>query len=88
MAETYCGRRKRARRILAVEPDFANTRLRCFRHGGDAPEADTYRRGLSPGTLDRLRQEDGFTGYVVQGTRFDIGLPDAYRQTVADFRNA
>lgn len=38
--------------------------------------------------LDRLRQEDGFAGYVVQGRRFDIGLPEAYRQTVIDFRNA
>lgn len=38
--------------------------------------------------LDRLRKEHGFTGYVVQGRRFDIGLPEAYRETVIDFRNA
>ncbi|MCE9616300.1 MAG: GHMP kinase [Lentisphaerae bacterium] len=38
--------------------------------------------------LDRLRQEDGFLGFVVRGRRFDIGLPDAYRQTLWDFRNA
>jgi len=38
--------------------------------------------------LDRLRQEDGFAGYVVKGRRFDIGIPEAYRQTVMDFRNA
>jgi UTP-glucose-1-phosphate uridylyltransferase/mevalonate kinase len=38
--------------------------------------------------LDRLRQEDGFTGYVVEGSRFDIGLPEAYRQTMIDFRKA
>ena len=38
--------------------------------------------------LDRLRQEDGFAGYVVDGKRFDIGLPDSYRQTIVDFRNA
>ncbi len=38
--------------------------------------------------LDRLRQEDGFTGYVIKGRRFDIGLPEAYRQTMIDFRNA
>jgi UTP-glucose-1-phosphate uridylyltransferase/mevalonate kinase len=38
--------------------------------------------------LDRLRQEDGFGGYVVKGTRFDVGLPESYRQTVIDFRNA
>ena len=35
--------------------------------------------------LDRLRQEEGFTGYVVKGKRFDIGLPESYRQTMIDF---
>lgn len=38
--------------------------------------------------LDRMRQEDGFTGYVMKGRRFDIGIPEAYRQTLIDFRNA
>ena len=38
--------------------------------------------------LDCVRQEEGFAGYVVKGRRFDIGVPDAYRQTVIDFRNA
>ena len=38
--------------------------------------------------LDRLRQEYGFAGYVVKGRRFDIGIPEAYRETVIDFRNA
>ncbi|MBI1924197.1 GHMP kinase [Candidatus Poribacteria bacterium] len=38
--------------------------------------------------LDKLRQEEGFSGYVVRGRRFDIGVPEAYRQTVIDFRNA
>jgi UTP--glucose-1-phosphate uridylyltransferase len=38
--------------------------------------------------LDRLRREDDFSGYLVQGRRFDIGLPDAYRQTLIDFRHA
>jgi UTP-glucose-1-phosphate uridylyltransferase/mevalonate kinase len=37
--------------------------------------------------LDRLRQEDGVNGYVVQGRRFDIGQPDAYRQALAEFRH-
>lgn len=37
--------------------------------------------------LDRLRQEEGMTGYIVKGKCFDIGLPDAYRQTMIDFRN-
>ncbi len=38
--------------------------------------------------LDRLRQEDGFGGVVVRGRRFDIGLPDSYRQTLIDYRTA
>jgi UTP--glucose-1-phosphate uridylyltransferase len=37
--------------------------------------------------LDRLRQEEGMTGYVVKGRCFDTGLPDTYRQTMIDFRN-
>ncbi|MBW4635551.1 MAG: UTP--glucose-1-phosphate uridylyltransferase [Iphinoe sp. HA4291-MV1] len=36
--------------------------------------------------LDRLRQEEGMTGYVVKGRCLDTGLPDAYRQTMIDFR--
>lgn len=38
--------------------------------------------------LDKLRQEEGMTGYVVKGRCFDTGLPDAYRQTMIDFRIA
>ena len=30
--------------------------------------------------LDKLRKEDNFSGYVVKGRRFDIGVPEAYRQ--------
>jgi UTP--glucose-1-phosphate uridylyltransferase len=37
--------------------------------------------------LDKLCQEEGMTGYVVKGKCFDTGLPDAYRQTMIDFRN-
>ena len=38
--------------------------------------------------LEKLRQEDGITGYVVKGRCFDTGLPDVYWQTMVDFRNA
>ena len=38
--------------------------------------------------LDRLRQVEGITGYMVQGQCFDTGLPEAYRQTMIDFYNA
>ena len=38
--------------------------------------------------LDRLRREDGFTGLILQGRRFNIGLPEAYRQALIDFPNA
>lgn len=36
--------------------------------------------------LDKLRQEEGMTGYVVKGRCFDTGLPDTYLQTMIDFR--
>lgn len=36
--------------------------------------------------LDRLRQEDGFQGLVVDGHRFDIGLPEHYLETLRTFR--
>jgi UTP-glucose-1-phosphate uridylyltransferase/mevalonate kinase len=35
--------------------------------------------------LDRLRQEDGITGYLVKGQYFDTGMPEFYRQTIIDF---
>ena len=35
--------------------------------------------------LDRLRQEDGFLGVVVQGRRFDIGIPEFYLETLRTF---
>ena len=38
--------------------------------------------------LDRLRQEDGFLGLMIEGQRFDIGLPDYYLDTLRDFRKA
>jgi len=37
--------------------------------------------------LDRLRQENGFSGYIVKGRRFDVGVPEAYRQAMVDYRN-
>ena len=38
--------------------------------------------------LDRLRQEDGITGYLVKGQYFDTGMPEFYRQTIIDFPKA
>ena len=35
--------------------------------------------------LDRLRQERGFQGLIVDGRRFDIGLPHRYLETLATF---
>ncbi len=35
--------------------------------------------------LDRMRREDGFLGLVVDGQRFDIGLPEHYLQTITNF---
>ncbi len=38
--------------------------------------------------MDRLRQEEGVVGCRIKGRRFDIGIPEAYRQTVIDYREA
>ncbi len=37
--------------------------------------------------LDKLRQEEGCMGVIINGLRFDIGVPEAYRQTVIDYKN-
>jgi UTP--glucose-1-phosphate uridylyltransferase len=37
--------------------------------------------------LDRLRQEDGLLGLMIEGKRFDIGLPDYYLETLEAFRH-
>jgi UTP-glucose-1-phosphate uridylyltransferase/mevalonate kinase len=36
--------------------------------------------------MDRLRQEDGFLGLVMEGQRYDIGLPEYYLETLQTFR--
>jgi len=36
--------------------------------------------------LERQRKEEGLYGYVVKGRRFDIGSPDAYLQSLIEFR--
>jgi UTP-glucose-1-phosphate uridylyltransferase/mevalonate kinase len=36
--------------------------------------------------LDRLRQEDGFMGLIIDGRRFDIGRPDEYLETLIAYR--
>ena len=38
--------------------------------------------------LDRLRQEEGFLGLIMDGRRYDIGLPDYYLETLRTFREA
>jgi UTP-glucose-1-phosphate uridylyltransferase len=35
--------------------------------------------------LDRLRREDGFLGLVIDGQRYDIGLPESYLETLRAF---
>jgi UTP--glucose-1-phosphate uridylyltransferase len=37
-------------------------------------------------TLDRVRRENGFLGLVIDGQRFDIGLPDYYLETLQAYR--
>ena len=38
--------------------------------------------------LDRLRQEDGFLGLIMDGQRYDIGLPEYYLETLRTFGEA
>ena len=38
--------------------------------------------------LDRLRKEDGFLGLIIDGRRYDIGLPEYYLETLRAFREA
>lgn len=38
--------------------------------------------------LEKVRKEEGFYGYVINGKRFDIGKPELYRQTMIDFPQA
>jgi UTP-glucose-1-phosphate uridylyltransferase/mevalonate kinase len=38
--------------------------------------------------LDRLRKEDGFLGLIVEGRRYDIGLPEYYLDTLRAFSEA
>ena len=35
--------------------------------------------------LDRLRKEDGFLGLIIEGQRYDIGLPEYYLETLRAF---
>ncbi len=37
--------------------------------------------------LDRLRQEDGYLGLMIDGKRYDIGLPDFYLETLQSYRH-
>jgi UTP-glucose-1-phosphate uridylyltransferase/mevalonate kinase len=38
--------------------------------------------------LDRLRQEDGFLGLMIDGQRYDIGLPEYYLETLRTFHES
>ncbi len=63
---------------------------KIFEYLGENISHNLRERGefqLTP-CLDTLRKEDNFSGYVLKGRRFDIGLPEAYRETVIDFRDA
>jgi UTP--glucose-1-phosphate uridylyltransferase len=38
--------------------------------------------------LDRLRKDEGVYGCLVKGRRFDVGNPDAYLNSLIEFRKA
>lgn len=51
--------------------------VREYRDGGDEIELTRV--------LDEVRATDGMAGYVVDGKRFDIGIPEEYRKTIMNF---
>ncbi len=69
--------------MYVLQPEIFDLLEENIQH--DVRERGEYQ--LTP-CLDKLRQQNGFAGYVVQGRRFDVGLPDDYRQAMIDFRNA
>lgn len=60
---------------------------RIFEYLGEHINNNVRERGEFQLTsaLDRLRREDGFMGVMVDGQRFDIGLPTYYLDTLNDF---
>ena len=61
-------------RIFELLGDNISRNMRC--------ENGEYQ--LTP-CLDRLRSEEGFIGCRVDGCRYDIGHPEAYRKTVSNY---
>ena len=61
-----------------------------FRHLDENIRNNARERGEFQLTscLDKMRSEEGFTGCDVQGERYDIGNPEAYRQALIDYVNA
>jgi len=63
---------------------------KIFRYLAENIKADNRDKGEFQLTscLDQLRQEDGFDGFIVDGERFDMGLPEDYRDTIIRFRQS
>lgn len=63
-------------------------RPQIFDYLGEHIENNVRERGEFQLTsaLDRLRREDGFLGLVVDGRRFDIGMPEYYLETLQAYR--
>ncbi|MCZ2097133.1 MAG: UTP--glucose-1-phosphate uridylyltransferase [Anaerolineae bacterium] len=63
-------------------------RPQIFDYLGEHIENNVRERGEFQLTsaLDRLRREDGFLGLIVDGRRFDIGMPEFYLETLQAYR--
>jgi len=61
---------------------------RLFDYLGEQIAGNVRERGEFQLTsaLERLRQEDGFLGLLIDGRCFDIGVPEGYLNTLASFR--
>jgi UTP--glucose-1-phosphate uridylyltransferase len=56
----------------ALEDDIANNRL----SGGEIQLT---------AALDRVRSESGMMGLLIDGSSYDIGLPEKYRETLSSY---
>ena len=58
-----------------------------FDYLGDHIDHELRERGEYQLTsaLDRVREEDGFLGLLIEGKSYDIGLPGSYLQTLKEF---
>ena len=64
---------------------FCSTHVLCYLEENIANNVREHGEFQLTSALDRLRKEEGFMGLVINGQRYDIGLPEHYLETMARF---